>query len=108
MSDRRQPWHGGNTGEPVQLNLGKEQVMENTHASSIGQMNIMDRSGHKELTWDTEKLDEILAAQQTFDNLMKKGYSAFGSKKKAETKYLVREFDPTMEELVLVPKTVGG
>ncbi|TFW10311.1 hypothetical protein E4K72_01565 [Oxalobacteraceae bacterium OM1] len=76
--------------------------------SRTGQMNIMDRSGHKELTWDTEKLEEILEAQQTFDALMRKGYTAFGSKDKAETKRLVREFDPTMEEMVLVPKTVGG
>jgi hypothetical protein len=88
--------------------LGKELAMDKAHTSLIGQMNIMDRSGHKELTWDTDKLDEILVAQKTFDSFMKQGYSAFGSKNKADAKHLVREFDPTMEELVIVPKTVGG
>lgn len=82
--------------------------MDKATASPIGQMNIMDRSGHKELTWDTAKLDEILVAKETFDTLMKKGYTAFGSKHKADAKHLVREFDPTLEELVVVPKTVGG
>jgi hypothetical protein len=89
-------------------NLGKEQAMENVPASRIGQMNIMDRSGHKELTWDTARLSEVMAAKETFDGLMKKGYTAFGSKYKADAKHLVREFDPTLEELVVVPKTVGG
>ena len=74
----------------------------------IGQMNIMDRSGHKELTWDTGQSDQVQTAKETFDNLMKRGYTAFGSQHKAEAKHLVREFDPTMEELVVVPKTVGG
>jgi hypothetical protein len=82
--------------------------MDKAPVSQIGQMNIMDRSGHKELKWDTAKLDEVLVARQTFDAFMKKGYTAFGSKEKAEAKRLVREFDPTMEELVIVPKTVGG
>jgi hypothetical protein len=82
--------------------------MDQTRASHIGQMNIMDRSGHKELTWDTARLDEVLAAQETFDRLMTRGYTAFGSTHKADAKHLVREFDPTLEELVVVPKTVGG
>jgi hypothetical protein len=91
-----------------QRNFGKEQAMEKTGTGRIGQMNIMDRSGHKELTWDADKLNEVLAAKTTFDNLMKRGYTAFGSKYKADAKHLVREFDPTLEELVVVPKTVGG
>ncbi|HEX2530420.1 MAG TPA: hypothetical protein VHK70_03015 [Burkholderiaceae bacterium] len=82
--------------------------MDKAGTARIGRMNIMDRSGHKELTWDTAKLDEILAAKETFDNLMKQGYSAFGSPLKDGTKHLVREFDPAMEELVVVPKIVGG
>lgn len=82
--------------------------MDKAPGSLIGHMNIMDRSGHKELKWDTDKLDEILVAKETFDNLMKNGYSAFGSTTKAEAKHAIKEFDPTMEEVVMVPRTVGG
>ncbi|NEX60520.1 hypothetical protein [Noviherbaspirillum galbum] len=82
--------------------------MNKAPASKICEMNIMDRSGHKQLTWDTAKLDEILNAQETFDELVKNGYTAFGSTTKAEAKHSMKEFDPTMEELVMVPKTVGG
>lgn len=74
----------------------------------IGVMNIMDKSGHKQLTWDIDRLDDIVEAQETFDNLMKKGYSAFGGKQKEETKHALKEFDPTVEEMVLVPRIVGG
>ena len=82
--------------------------MDNVPASRIGLMNIMDRSGHKELTWDTARLSEVMAAKEAFDTLMKRGYTAFGSKHKTDARHLVREFDPTLEELVVVPKIVGG
>jgi hypothetical protein len=87
---------------------GKEQAMNKASASRICEMNIMDRSGHKQLTWEAEKLDQILTAQETFDDLLKNGYTAFGSKTKTEAKHVMKEFDPTMEEMVMVPKTVGG
>ncbi|MGH8809636.1 MAG: hypothetical protein ACREX0_17320 [Noviherbaspirillum sp.] len=82
--------------------------MDKAPESLIGEMNIMDTSGHKQLTWTTDKLEEIAAAQETFDTLIGKGYTAFGSKTKAEAKHAMKEFDPTMKEMVLVPRTVGG
>lgn len=82
--------------------------MDRAPQSIVGVMNIMDYSGHKELKWDTDKLEEIAIAKETFDNLIGKGYSAFASEKKAEAKHVIKEFDPTMEELVMVPRTVGG
>jgi hypothetical protein len=83
-------------------------MMDKAPESLVREMNIMDASGHKQLTWTTDSLEEIAEAQETFDNLMTKGYTAFGSKVKAEAKQSIKEFDPTLEELVLVPRTVGG
>lgn len=82
--------------------------MNKATESMIGEMNVMDSSGHKELRWDMGKPEEIAAAQATFDRLLANGYSAFGSKKKAEAKHAMKTFDSTMEEMVLVPRTVGG
>ncbi|WP_161603765.1 hypothetical protein [Noviherbaspirillum massiliense] len=82
--------------------------MDKAPESLVGEMSIMDRSGHKQLTWNMDKLEEIAAAKETFDTLVKQGYSAFGSKTKTEAKHTVKEFDPTMEEVVMVPRTVGG
>jgi hypothetical protein len=88
--------------------VGKEYIMDKAPASLLGEMSIMDRSGHKQLKWHTDKLDEIAVTKETFNYLIRTGYSAFASEKKAEAKHLVREFDPTMEEMVLVPRNVGG
>jgi hypothetical protein len=82
--------------------------MDKAPKSLVGEMSIMDRSGHKQMKWNTDKLDEIMAAKETFDSLVKEGYSAFGSKTKTEAKHTLKEFDPTIEEMVLVPRTVGG
>lgn len=82
--------------------------MDKAPESLVGEMSIMDSSGHKELKWNTDNLDEIAVAKETFDNLVKKGYTAFGSKSKAEAKHSIKEFDPTMEDVVMVPRTVGG
>jgi len=87
---------------------GISDISQPPHLPRLGRMSIMDRSGHKELTWDSARLDEILAAKETFEQLVKNGYTAFGSRQKADARRLVREFDPTLEELVIVPRTVGG
>jgi hypothetical protein len=83
-------------------------MMDNSTTSLRGEMSIMDRSGHKQLTWDTEIPEQLELARETFNRLSRKGYSAFGSTKKMQAKHLVHEFDPTMEELIMVPRNVGG
>jgi len=82
--------------------------MNKAPASLIGEMSVMDASGHKELKWNTDVPEEVKAAQVTFDRLMEKGYSGFGSRTTDEPKRLVKTFDPTIVELVMVPRTVGG
>ena len=82
--------------------------MDKAPVSLVGEMSVMDRSGHKQLKWNTDRLDEVAVAKETFDRLVAKGYSGFGSKTKKEPKQLINEFDSTMEEVVMVPKIVGG
>jgi hypothetical protein len=74
----------------------------------VGEMSVMDGTGHSTLTWTADDPDRIAAAREAFDNLIRKGYSAFGSKAKTDAKHALDRFDPTMEELVMVPRTVGG
>jgi hypothetical protein len=83
-------------------------MMDKAPESLVGEMSIMDSSGHKQVTWNTDRLDEIAAAKESFDSLVGKGYSGFASKEKMEPKHPIREFDPTMRELVMVPRIVGG
>lgn len=82
--------------------------MDKAPQSLIGEMSIMDASGHKELKWNTGKPEEIAVAKATFDRLTERGYTGFGSEKKSEPKHLMKTFDSTLEEIVMVPRTVGG
>ena len=82
--------------------------MDKAHASRVCEMNIMDSSGHKQMKWNTGKRDDITIAKEAFDKLIGNGYSAFASQNKGESKHLIREFDSTMEEVVMVPRNVGG
>jgi hypothetical protein len=83
-------------------------MMDNVLESPSGVMNIMDDSGHRQVHWNTSNSKEVAAAQKTFDRLVKHGYAAFGSTTRSDTKQAVTSFDPTMEELVMVPRIVGG
>ncbi|MET0855836.1 MAG: hypothetical protein ABWY27_03720 [Telluria sp.] len=71
-------------------------------------MKIMDSSGHRQLEWHMSNAKEIAAAQKTFDRLIKQGYAAFGSTDGSTAKRAVTAFDPATEELVMVPRIVGG
>lgn len=75
--------------------------------STCNQMSIMDHSGHKELKWNTDQIEDTEVARKTFDELIKRGYSAFGGQD-AEAKHALKKFDPTMKEIVMVPTIVGG
>jgi hypothetical protein len=83
-------------------------MMENSVEFQMGVLNILDTSGHRQLYWDMSNAKEIAAAQKTFDRLVKHGYSAFGSVKSSDPKQAVTAFDSTMEEVVMVPRIVGG
>jgi hypothetical protein len=83
-------------------------MMKSTLESPIGTMNIMDDSGHRQVNWNMSNSKEIAAAQRTFDRLLRQGYAGFGAMTKSAPKVAIKAFDPTMEELVLVPRIVGG
>ena len=82
--------------------------MNKTPEPQVGEMSIMDYTGHSRVTWDIGEPGEVATAREVFDSLIAKGYSAFGSKEKAAPKHKLGTFDPTMEELIMVPRTVGG
>jgi hypothetical protein len=83
-------------------------MMDNAHGTPSGVMNIMDDSGHRQLHWDMANAKDIAAAQKTFDRLVKQGYAAFGATGPGEAKRTITAFDPTMDEVVMVPRIVGG
>ncbi len=82
--------------------------MDTASKSPTGVMNIMDETGHRQLNWDMSNAKEVAAAQKTFDRLIQRGHAAFGASNGADLKRAITAFDPTMEEVVMVPRIVGG
>ena len=73
------------------------------------QMSVMFEGGDTKIEWDSDKEDEVKAARDHFDKLMKtKNYQAYrmtGSGGKGEK---IDKFDPHAERIILVPVMVPG
>ena len=82
--------------------------MRKQPGSPGGEMRIMDTSGHQCLKWHSSKPEEIAQAAALFERLTRQGYVAFGSSNVDEAKHVVTRFDPSVEDLVMVPRIVGG
>lgn len=78
----------------------------------MGVLKILDRKfGDKPLSWDKGKPDEVEAAKQEFEFLVKeKKYKAFAidASKPDRKGSPLHFFDPTVEEVLLVPQMSGG
>jgi hypothetical protein len=68
----------------------------------------MDHSGDKKEIWDPDNRDEVDAARETYNRLVKKGYLAFKVKRDAEKGSQIHEFDPDAGKMILCPPVVGG
>lgn len=68
----------------------------------------MSDEGDSRIIWDPANEDEVAAARDTFDKLTKKGYQAYEVRRGGGQGHRVREFDASLERLILAPATVGG
>lgn len=75
----------------------------------MGEMRIADPvAGDLKVIWDPKKRDEVEAARNQFDALIKKGYLAFKVKKDGGKGQKVAEFDEDYEMLIMSPALQGG
>ncbi len=81
----------------------------------MGMLRVMSRRGDDRITWDSQKaeakdLDAIAAvreAERIFNEERKKGATAF-KVEAGKTVERIEKFDSTSEQIVLVPRVVGG
>lgn len=74
----------------------------------MGELRTLGQQGDTKLIWDVDNEVEVENAERTFDDLVKKGYSAFAVKKDGEKGKVVTEFDPYAEKIILAPAIRGG
>lgn len=68
----------------------------------------LDATGDTKLIWDPSKAVEVDSARAMFNDLKKKGYSAYAVDRKGEKGEVITKFDPDVEKIILAPPTVGG
>ena len=73
-----------------------------------GEMSILGREGDTKLIWSSDNADEVEHARKTFEELTKKGFSAFNVKKLGGQGERITKFDPEAEKMILVPQFRGG
>lgn len=74
-----------------------------------GTMQVMDQTGHTEVTWDSDSADEVRIARETFNTMVKdKKYNAFRVRKGGGQGERISEFDASAEKMLLIPHLVGG
>jgi len=72
-------------------------------------MSIADASGHTELAYRTDDAAEVAKAMAKFDDLVKNHkHVAYDAGKNGKGASIMRAFDPTVEEIVIMPQRVGG
>jgi len=74
-----------------------------------GILAVMDRTGDLKYVWDSRNEDEVDEVRATFDRMRAKGYLAYTVDKKDGSKgEIIREFDPSLEKIILSPPLAGG
>ena len=71
-----------------------------------GMLKIMNGSGHTTVKWSTDLQETVDAANRTFNEMLAQGYTAFAVSD--ATGEQIAEFDVDAENIVLIPRMVGG
>jgi hypothetical protein len=70
-------------------------------------LSLMDSSGDKEATWDSDSPDEVAAAKAIFEAVKKRGYLVY-SQPAGESGVALAQFDANVETMIAVPPIVAG
>jgi hypothetical protein len=74
----------------------------------MGEMRCMDKTGDTKVIWDPKNDDEVDAAEDQFNSLIDKGFTAYSVKKNGEKGKVIKEFDPDAGKIIMVPVVRGG
>jgi hypothetical protein len=85
-----------------------EEVIIKAQRVAKSVMKILCEKGDERLVWDKENGKEAKEAKAKFEELLKKGYTAFSVDSKGKKNRKIEEFDVDAEEILMVPKTAAG
>lgn len=75
---------------------------------NIHVMQIMDVTGHSEISWDPTKPVEVEVAKAAYEKLIQERYQAFRVDEDGDQGQRMANFDPKAGKIMMVPQLVGG
>lgn len=73
----------------------------------MGDLSVLNRTGHATVTWDEAEPETVEKAKQTFTEFIDQGFAMFVASAEAPAEQ-VRSFDPKAEHIIAVGPYVGG
>ena len=74
----------------------------------MGVFRVLSDNGDDRIVWDRRDPKQVKEAFKKFKDFLKKGYTAFVTLASGKPGHKIEDFDPGLEEIVLVPSTVPG
>jgi hypothetical protein len=96
----------GSLMERFEPAAGQATVLAEQIKSNV--MKILNDTGDERIIWTKENGKQAKKAKETFEELIKKGYTAYSVGRDGNKKNKITEFDVDAEEIILIPKTSKG
>lgn len=74
----------------------------------MGELLILDETGHSKSIWDTSDSAQVEAAKATFNSLKDKGYIAYKVADNGDKGEIMHSFDAHAGKMIMSPPIVGG
>lgn len=87
---------------------GEARLMPPPMNPNKGYMRILSENGDDRVVWDRTVKDQVKEAFKKFTELVKKGYTAYVASATGARGHKITEFNPGLQEIILIPKTVKG
>jgi len=73
-----------------------------------GVFRVLSENGDDRIVWDRRDPGQVREAFEKFGDFLKKGYTAYATLSSGKKGHRIEDFDPGMEEIILVPGTMPG
>jgi hypothetical protein len=73
-----------------------------------GLFRILTENGDDRVVWDRRSGPQVKDAYKQFNELAAKGYTAYAVTATGDRGHKITEFDPALEEIIMVPSTMPG
>jgi hypothetical protein len=87
---------------------GEARLLPPSKDPNIGCFRILSQNGDDRVIWDRRDKNQVKEAFKKFKELIKKGFSAYAATSSGGRGHKITEFNPGLEEIILIPSTIPG